>query len=142
MTHDPPNAPAATPFQLNLVVADMDRSLAFYNLLGWAPDRVGPHASMTFDNGFTVDFDTQEFAEHWNSAAPPLAPGSVVLSVMLGERQAVDDTWQRLVDAGHESRQPPYDAFWGSRFAIAVDPDGYQIGLMSERSDAHASTPP
>jgi predicted enzyme related to lactoylglutathione lyase len=132
----------ATPFQINIVVADMDRALAFYRLLGWEPRVTGPHASLSFDNGFTVDFDTQEFAQHWNHAAPPLAPGSIVLNLMMGEREAVDAAWQRLVDAGHDGRQAPYDAFWGARYAIVADPDGYQIGLMSRSSDDHRSSPP
>jgi predicted enzyme related to lactoylglutathione lyase len=26
---------------------------------------------------------------------------------------------------------PPWDAFWGSRYAIVADPDGNHVGIMS-----------
>ena len=29
------------------------------------------------------------------------------------------------------SQQPPFDAFWGARYAIVEDPDGNSVGLMS-----------
>ena len=38
--------------------------------------------------------------------------------------------------------QPPNDAFWGSRYAVVVDPNGNRIGLKSPVEDAFRSTPP
>jgi uncharacterized glyoxalase superfamily protein PhnB len=46
-------------------------------------------------------------------------------------RNHVDEIVGRVTDAGYRLVQQPYDAFWGSRFAVIADPDGYQIGLMS-----------
>jgi uncharacterized glyoxalase superfamily protein PhnB len=28
-------------------------------------------------------------------------------------------------------QQPPYDAFWGARYAVVSDPDGNAVGIMS-----------
>jgi predicted enzyme related to lactoylglutathione lyase len=39
-------------------------------------------------------------------------------------------------------RQPPYDAFWGSRYAIVEDPDGNPVGLMSRRQESQKYWPP
>ena len=50
---------------------------------------------------------------------------------MLPDRQAVDDRYAELISAGYRGRQPPFDAFWGSRYAIVADPDGNDVGLMS-----------
>ena len=36
-----------------------------------------------------------------------------------------------LTAAGYAGSQPPYDAFWGARYAIVEDPDGNDVGLMS-----------
>lgn len=44
--------------------------------------------------------------------------------------------------AGHPSSQPPYDTFWGSRYAILEDPDGNHVGLMSPPEDARRRAPP
>jgi hypothetical protein len=36
-----------------------------------------------------------------------------------------------LTAAGYAGPQPPYDAFWGARYAIVQDPDDNDVGLMS-----------
>jgi uncharacterized glyoxalase superfamily protein PhnB len=38
--------------------------------------------------------------------------------------------------------QPPWDAFWGARYAIVEDPDGIAVGLMSPISPDRRSPPP
>ena len=60
-----------------------------------------------------------------------LKPGEPVIGFSLPTRDAVDDTYQALVAAGHPARLEPYDAFFGARYAIVSDPDGHNIGLMS-----------
>lgn len=130
------------PEQINLVVSDLEASGAFYRSLGWTLTVTGPHAAMEFPNGFRIELDEHEFARQWNSGTPELNAGSVVVCVTIPERDEVDALWQRLVDEGHGARQIPYDAFWGSRFAVIDDPDGYQIGLMSPSSDEHRFWPP
>ncbi len=43
----------------------------------------------------------------------------------------VDETYQRVVDAGFEGDKEPWDAFWGHRYAQLRDPDGVQIDLFA-----------
>jgi uncharacterized glyoxalase superfamily protein PhnB len=54
----------------------------------------------------------------------------------------VDEIHDALVADGARSLQPPYDAFWGARYAVVVDPDGVAVGLMSPVDDAKCSPPP
>ena len=49
------------------------------------------------------------------------------------------DSAEAAVDA---QAQPPIDAFWGSRYAVVVDPDGNRIGLKSPVDPAFRSRPP
>jgi len=129
--------------QINLVVRDLEKSLAFYRLLGLDfGEPTGLHAAITFPSGFRLDLDQHEFAKQWNSGTTALNGGSVVLCLSVPERDDVDKLWQRMVDAGHKPRQKSYDAFWGCRFAIVDDPDGYQIGLMSPSDDDRRYWPP
>lgn len=132
------------PCQLNLVVRDLDATLVFYRLLGWSVgEPTGLHATAELGGGLMVDFDQQEFARDWNRGAPAeVAGGSSVLCTAVSERADVDAVWTRLTSAGYPSRQIPYDTFWGSRFAVVADPDGYQIGIMSPSSEEHRSWPP
>ena len=57
-------------------------------------------------------------------------------------RNAVDDRYADLVGAGYPGLQPPYDAFWGARYAIVQDPDGNDVGLMSPSDPERRSQPP
>ena len=131
------------PDQINLVVRDLERSMAFFRLLGWqVGEPTGPHVSIPFPNGFHVDLDQHEFARQWNSGTPEPGGGAMVLCVSTTNREEVDALYRRMVDAGHASRQVPYDTFWGSRFAVIADPDGHQIGLMSPSEQRYRYWPP
>ena len=37
---------------------------------------------------------------------------------------AVDVAYGDLTEAGYAGQQPPFDAFWGARYAVVTDPDG------------------
>jgi uncharacterized glyoxalase superfamily protein PhnB len=54
-----------------------------------------------------------------------------VLGFSVASRDAVDERYAALTGAGYPGRQPPYDAFWGARYAVVQDPDGRDVGLMS-----------
>ena len=68
--------------------------------------------------------------------------GGIVLGVALPARAAVDAIYAEVTAAGYAGRQPPYDAFWGSRYAVVEDPDGHQVGLMSPIDDSRKTWPP
>jgi catechol 2,3-dioxygenase-like lactoylglutathione lyase family enzyme len=59
--------------QLNIVVRDMEKSLAFYRRLGlsipekvWSNASGAHHASASTDNSVAIDFDDPAFAQVWN----------------------------------------------------------------------------
>ena len=121
--------------QLNIVVSDMEASVAFYRLLGLdipdtAPEWQAHHRTAT-GPGFDLDLDSETFALRWNQGARPAGPGAAVIGFRLASRDAGDETHAAVVAAGYASQQPPYDTFWGARYAIVEDPDGNPIGLMS-----------
>jgi catechol 2,3-dioxygenase-like lactoylglutathione lyase family enzyme len=131
--------------QINFVVGDMDAMAAFYRRLGvdvqtgpseWAPH----HRSSSPSGGADVDLDSQAFASVWNEGWPG-GPG-LVLCFRVPERADVDRLYDELTAAGHTSQQPPYDAFWGSRFAVVADPDGNAVGLRSPVDPAFRSEGP
>ncbi len=132
---------------LNVVVTDMAATIAFYRRLGVdIPDDVdvnAPHVQLRMPGGFSLELDTPESARLWH-AAVRADPGSVssVLGLRLPTREAVDERYAQLTAAGYEARQPPYDAFWGARYAIVADPDGNDVGLMSPVDDTRRAWPP
>lgn len=137
--------------QLNLVVRDMEATLAFYRRLGLdIPDRAvwrtasgGHHAEATMPSGFRLEFDSIAMAKAYNAGWCEPAGGSrCVISFSLPTREAVDERYADLTAAGYAGRQAPYDAFWGSRYAIVSDPDGNDVGLMSPPDRSQAGAPP
>ena len=138
--------------QLNLVVHDMEKSIAFYRLIGldlpdsaiWRTQTGAHHVVMRMPDGFELALDSHALAEVYNAGwRPTSATGSrMVMSFRLQDATAVDDAYQRMTDAGHDGAQPPYYTFWGSRYAIVVDPDGNHVGLMSPPDKAHRGEPP
>ncbi len=138
--------------QLNLVVRDMDAMVAFYRRLGvdipdrdpaWDPHhRSAASPGSPGSPGLDLDLDSERFAGMWNAGWGGSARPGLVIGFRVATRAAVDEIHDELVGAGYRSQQPPYDAFWGSRYAVVEDPDGNAVGLMSPRDDAFRSEPP
>ena len=132
---------------LNLVVADMAASLAFYRRLGIAApggqDAAAAHVQLRMPSGFSFELDTGESARLWHAGwrADPVGV-SVVIGFSLPTWEAVDERYAELTSAGYVGRQPPFDAFWGARWAIVADPDGNDIGLMSPIDESRRTWPP
>lgn len=134
---------APVPRKLNLVVSDMGATVDFYRRLGVnipdsEPDWQNHHRSAVVDNGISLDFDSQQFARHWDVG---WHGGMGVLSFMVDTREEVDQIFGDLTGAGHKAQQAPYDAFWGSRYAVVEDPDGNAVGIMSPRDTSMGSDP-
>jgi len=131
---------------LNVIVSDLAASLEFYRRLGVAvPDgakAAGPHVALRQPGGFSLELDTAESAALWH-AGWRADPDSVrvVIGFALPTRQSVDDRYADLTAAGYMGRQPPFDAFWGARYAIVADPDGNDVGLMSPVDDSRRTWP-
>ena len=135
--------------QINIVVRDMRKSLAFYRLLGlsieeiplaeWAPH----HASGMTSHGVHVEFDSVAFAKQWNPELDEAKLGSAVIPFFhVPSREEVDRVHARVRAAGHRSQKAPEDAFWGARYAIVEDPDGNSVGIMSPIDESRRRPPP
>ncbi|MGH2585650.1 MAG: VOC family protein [Dehalococcoidia bacterium] len=133
--------------QFNLVVRNMEATVAFYQRLGLTIPDTDPewrrhHRTAVMPDGVGLDFDSVEFAQTWNRGWNREAGGSMgVLGFRVSSRDAVDRLYEELTSAGYQGQQPPYDAFWGARYAIVSDPDGNAVGLMSP-ADPDRRAPP
>ena len=138
--------------QLNLVAADPDATVAFYRRLGVPIDEAGiwrtesgPHHTTGVTVGGTgveIEIDSPKLAAEYNAGYRSDPRASMTLGFRLPSREAVDALHAELVGAGYESRQEPFDAFFGCRYAIVADPDGRDVGLMSPQDPSHGSPPP
>jgi uncharacterized glyoxalase superfamily protein PhnB len=137
--------------QVNVISGDLQRSLDFYRLLGAVfprplPNSAGQlfHVNSEPYDGARLELDSVEFAPVWNAGWAGRADlqGRIVLGFRIATREGVDQRFKSLTSAGYRELQPPFDAFWGARYAIVEDPDGIAIGLMSPIDPARKTPRP
>jgi uncharacterized glyoxalase superfamily protein PhnB len=134
--------------QLDVVARDFDLTLAFYRRLGVeiaeVPSSDGlRHAEVTLANGFVLHIDNDALARAYNAAwRLPGGSSRALIGFSVATRAAVDERYAELVASGHTGKQPPYDAFWGARYAVVADPDGNDVGIMSPLDDRRRVWPP
>ena len=128
---------------VGIVVKDMARSLAFYREMGFdLPTEADaePHVQAELPGGLRVLWDTIEtirsFDPEW---AAPLGGPAIGLAFALDTASDVDATYERLLSLGYKGHKEPWDAFWGQRYAVIVDPDGNHVDLFSP-NEAPAAT--
>ena len=143
---DPPDAAPADLHMLNVVTADLAASLDFYRRVGVHVPEVGDgdvHVELRQPGGFSLEIDAAGSARIWHAGYRADPDGArVVLGFRLPSSEAVDARYADLTAAGYAGRQPPFDAFWGARYAIVADPDGNDVGLMGPMDEARRSWPP
>ncbi len=115
----------------------MAASLAFYRLLGLdipADADTAPHAEATLPSGLRVLWDTEEtirsFDPQWSR--PEVGGDRVGLAFRCDSPAEVDAVYDALTAAGHRGHLKPWDAFWGQRYAVVLDPDGCGISLFAD----------
>ena len=126
--------------QIDLVAHDVQASVAFYRLLGvkipksavWSTKTGAHHVTVHFPGGTELSISSPKLARVYNKGwRGNTAGGNIVIGFSLATRRAVDAMFAKLTKAGHKGVSPPWDAFWGARYAIVADPDGNHVGIMS-----------
>jgi len=118
---------------IGLVVTDMAATLAFYRRLGLdipAEADSEPHAEVPLPGGLRLTFDTVDVMTSFDPEFTH-APGGTSLAFLADSPQSVDSAYQDLVAAGYRGHLPPWDAFWGQRYAVVHDPDGHPVDLFA-----------
>ncbi len=119
---------------IGIVVSDMAKSLAFYRLLGIdapAAADTEPHVDLVLPGGMRLAFDTEDVIRSFHPSWTAVRGGRTDLAFLLPDPGAVDALHAEIVAAGHESAVAPFDAFWGQRYAVVLDPDGNGVDLFA-----------
>lgn len=114
--------------QLNVVARDFNATLTFYRRLG-----------VEVPDGSSSPEGVRHADAVWRK---PGGSSRVLLGFSVPTREEVDRLYQELTAARYKGRQPPYDAFWGARYAVVADPDGNDVGIMSPLDESRQSWPP
>ena len=124
----------ATPNLLGMVVQDMAKALAFYRLLGLdipaEADGEG-HVEYVTPGGFRIAWDTLAVIESFDGPRTPPVGHRMGLAFLCDDPVDVDERYAAVTAAGYAGHKAPWDAFWGQRYAVVVDPDGNLVDLFA-----------
>lgn len=142
--------------QINVVVTDVAAASVFLEGLGvempatsseWLTHHRGVPSSTSLHGAhglselsFGIDLDSAVFAHEWGGISPLFT--GVVLNLRVGERSEVDRLHELAASLGGQSLKAPYDAFWGSRYAVVSAPGPMVVGLRSTPDPDMRSAPP
>ncbi len=119
---------------IGIVVTDMARSLAFYRELGLdLPPEMDAerHVETKLPGGLRMAWDTIEVIRSFDPDWEPPTGHRMGLAFLCEGPAEVDAAYARLTGLGYEGHKPPWDAFWGQRYAVVYDPDGNSIDLFA-----------
>lgn len=119
---------------VEIVAASIPTSLDFYRLLDVpVPDRVeGPHAEAELPGGVKLLWDTEELIGSIEPGWQRATGGQPIkLAFDCGTPDGVDQTYAAITGAGHRGAAEPWDADWGQRYAVVIDPDGNHVDLYA-----------
>jgi uncharacterized glyoxalase superfamily protein PhnB len=122
------------PDMVGIVVKDMGRALAFYRLLG-LPIAEGqddePYVEVSTTNGYRISWNTEAMVTEIDPEWQPPTGQRVSLAFKCDFAREVDSTVARLAAAGYVVHKAPWDAFWGQRYAVVLDPDGSTVDVFA-----------
>jgi len=118
---------------IGIAVSDMGTSIRFYRLLGLdvpeTPDE--GHVDTLLPNGVRFMLDSEDvmrsFREDWSRQTG----NQIGLALECGSPAKVDEVYARVTGAGFHGEKEPWDAFWGQRYAMLLDPDGVEVSLYA-----------
>ncbi|MER7958039.1 VOC family protein [Streptomyces sp. NPDC096030] len=121
---------------IGLVVSDMAASLAFYRRLGLdipADADTAPHVEAALPGGMRIAWDTEEVIASFDPGwTRPEGGDRMGLAFLCDSSGEVDATYESLVAAGYRGHLKPWDAVWGQRYAVVLDPDGCGVSLFAQ----------
>ncbi|MFE9387817.1 VOC family protein [Streptomyces sp. NPDC006784] len=120
---------------IGIVTSDMAASLAFYRRLGLdipADADAQPHVEHVGPGGVRLAWDTEEVVRSFDPGwTAPSGSGRIGLAFRCDSPAEVDRMYGELTGAGYAGEHAPWDAVWGQRYAVVLDPDGNGVDLFA-----------
>ncbi|MDA1316711.1 MAG: VOC family protein [bacterium] len=120
---------------VGVTTSNFSKTLEFYELLGFKfPDGVGDGAHIETaitDSSAKLMIDSKDMAK--DIIGEDQKPGNhSSFAVQYDSAEEVNDIASKIKSAGFTIIKEPWDAFWGQRYCVVEDPDGYKVDLYAE----------
>ena len=121
---------------IGIVVSAMGRCLDFYRALGFDvpadANSDSPHVEVPLTGGLRLLIDTEDVLRSFDPGwTPPTGSPRSALAMECADPAEVDATYAAMLAAGFDGHLPPWDAFWGQRYATLRDPSGNGMDLFA-----------
>lgn len=124
----------ALPDMIGITVHNMAESLRFYRLLGLdipAGKEGDSYIDVITPNGYRISWNTVAMVKGIDPTWVEPVGHRMGLAFKCTSPAEVDALYKAITDAGYSGHKPPWDAFWGQRYAVVIDPDGNLIDLFA-----------
>ena len=120
---------------VGVTTSDMKKSVEFYKILGFEfpefDDGEQHVESIAKDGSIRLMIDHKELVESLLGEEP--RPGNhASFAVAYESAHEVNEIVRNLIDSSFEVNKEPFDAFWGQRYAMVLDPEGYTVDLYAK----------
>jgi uncharacterized glyoxalase superfamily protein PhnB len=119
---------------VSVISGDLAATAKFYALLGFAFPDIGTgekHVeAITPPGDVRLMIDDRDLIQSILGKAP-MPPNHSSFAMKCDRPSDVDNAVNRVRAAGHTVVKEPWDAFWGQRYAIVADPDGYMVDVFA-----------
>ena len=114
--------------------SNLSRAVEFYRLLGFEfpefkEDEDHLEAKEIVGSARLMIDTKKSFAEILGKEPKPGNHGA--FAIRYDSPRELNAAAKKVKDGGFKLVKEPWDAFWGQRYAVVEDPDGYQIDLFS-----------
>lgn len=117
---------------IGIVSKDLKESIRFYDFLGVCFSKISEdHWEAVTTQGIRIMLDSVDLMKKINPQWKTPTGSGMVLCFKQDSPEKVDKLYSQITNAGFTSLKPPWDAFWGQRYASVLDPDGNQIDIFS-----------
>lgn len=118
---------------IGIAVSDMERSIRFYRLLGLdvpeTPDE--GHVDAFLPNGVRFMLDSEDVMRSFRPDWSRENGNQLSFALECGSPAEVDEVYARVTGDGFHGEKEPWDAFWGQRYAVLLDPDEVEVSLYA-----------
>jgi uncharacterized glyoxalase superfamily protein PhnB len=118
---------------IGIVSADLKATVRFYRLVGLEiPETTEDHIDVLTPSGVRIMFDALELITQLDPDWVKPVGHPIALAFRCINAKEVDEVYGRITAAGFRGKSPPFDAFWGQRYATVLDPDGNAVDLFAD----------
>jgi uncharacterized glyoxalase superfamily protein PhnB len=118
---------------IGIASSDMARSIAFYRAIGFdvadTPDE--GHIDTFLPNGVRFMLDSEDVIRSFMPDWQREDGNQLSIALECESPAEIDEVYARVIAAGFDGEMEPWDAFWGQRYAILIDPDGVRVNLYA-----------